>query len=58
MLLFSFSIVAIVEVDRLWIRFQQLGCNANGVLDREVLRRPPASSDIFAKNVRGNELII
>lgn len=42
--------VAIVEVDRLWLRFQQLGCNEDGVLELEVLDRPPASNNIFAKH--------
>lgn len=42
--------MAIVEVDRLWLRFQQLGCNEDGVLELEVLERPPASNNVFAKH--------
>lgn len=43
--------LAVVEVDRLWLRFQQLGCNEDGVLELEVLDRPPASNNIFAKQI-------
>lgn len=43
--------LAIVEVDRLWLRFQQLGCNEDGVLELEVLERPPASNNVFAKHI-------
>jgi len=43
--------VAVVEVDRQWLRFQQLGCNEDGVLELEVLDRPPATNNTFAKQV-------
>ncbi|ELU16815.1 hypothetical protein CAPTEDRAFT_225193 [Capitella teleta] len=43
--------LAVVEVERLWLRFQQLGCNKEGFLTSDVLLRPPASSDIFIKNI-------
>jgi Ca2+-binding EF-hand superfamily protein len=43
--------LTIPEVERLWCRFQQLGCNEDGVLEVEVLKRPPASSDVFARNI-------
>ena len=51
-LLVSKILVAIVEVERLWHRFQQLGCTEEGELRPDVLDRPPASTDIFVKNVR------
>ena len=54
-LLYNFCLfltVAIVEIERLWYRFKMLGCNDDGILTSEVLQRPPASEDIFVKNVR------
>ena len=50
--MYAMFAVSVVEVERLWQRFQQLGCNADGVLEMGALNRPPASTDIFAKNVR------
>ena len=46
-----FVTVAIVEIERLWYRFKMLGCNDDGILTSDVLQRPPASEDIFVKNV-------
>ena len=43
--------VAVVEVERLWHRFQILGCDEDGTLPPEALLRPPASEDILVKNV-------
>ena len=43
--------VSLLEVDRLWLRFQQLQCNANGVLTQAVLQQPPASNDPVVRNV-------
>jgi len=54
---FTIVSVAIVEVERLWYRFQQLGCNEDGVLKSDVLTKPPASTDVFAKNVSSHFVI-
>jgi len=48
--------LALVEVERLWKRFQQLGCDSSGALGPDVLTRSPASNDVFAKNVLGSLL--
>lgn len=36
-LLIVFSLVSIPEIQRLWVRFQQLGCNNYGVLPSTAL---------------------
>ena len=46
-----FIAVAIVEVERLWFRFQQLGCNEEGILTAEIFRDPVIAQDVFMKNV-------
>jgi hypothetical protein len=43
--------VSIAEVERLWLRFQQMGCNKDGVLTAAVLGSPVLSGDVFMKNV-------
>ena len=43
--------VNLVEVDRLWLRFRQLGCDANGMLSSSVFDTDPALDDILTKNV-------
>ncbi len=42
-------VVTVVEVERLWLRFQQLGCNEQGLLTLDAITRPPISNDIFIK---------
>ena len=44
--------VSIAEVERLWKRFQQLGCNVSGMLTEDKLKRPELQSDAFVRNVR------
>ena len=46
-----FIAVAIVEVERLWFRFHQLGCNEEGILTAEIFRDPVIAQDVFMKNV-------
>ncbi|KAI0239948.1 hypothetical protein LSAT2_009347 [Lamellibrachia satsuma] len=41
----------LVEVDRLWLRFRQLGCDANGMLSSSVFDTEPALDDILTKNM-------
>ncbi|KAK7113198.1 uncharacterized protein [Littorina saxatilis] len=43
--------LSIAEVERLWLRFQQMGCNADGVLKPEAINTPALSSDVFMKNI-------
>ena len=43
--------MAVVEVQRLWIRFNQLGCDAKGYLPKRQIERGELSRDIFMKNV-------
>jgi len=43
--------LSIAEVERLWLRFQQLGCNQDGILTSETLSTPKLSSDVFVKNI-------
>ena len=40
-----------IEVERLWKRFEQLGANKNGILTAEALKNVPVNADVFAKNV-------
>ena len=44
--------VSIAEVERLWLRFEQMGATRDGVLTPQVLTTPALSSDVFVKNVR------
>ena len=43
--------VTVVEVERLWKRFEQLGANKHGIVTARALKDVPITSDIFAKNV-------
>ncbi|KAK2152737.1 hypothetical protein LSH36_320g04000 [Paralvinella palmiformis] len=43
--------LSIVEVERLWKRFQQLGCNTHGELATSDFQKHEIASDIFAKNI-------
>lgn len=43
--------LSIAEVERLWLRFQQMGCNADGILTPDVINSPALSSDVFVKNI-------
>ena len=45
------SLVSIAEVERLWLRFQQLGANKDGNLSSDVLSSPKLTTDVFVKNV-------
>ena len=47
-------IVAVVEVERLWFRFRQMGADKNGFVPAKVLDKGELSQDIFAKNILGN----
>ena len=46
-----FITVSVIEVERLWKRFQQLGANKNGILTAEAVKNVPVNADVFAKNV-------
>ncbi|CAH1793636.1 unnamed protein product, partial [Owenia fusiformis] len=43
--------LAIVEVERLWLRFKQLGCDKYGTLPGSKLNEPQLTQDPFFKNV-------
>lgn len=43
--------LSIAEVERLWIRFQQLGCNKDGELTDEAIRKSEFNSDVFMRNI-------
>ncbi|CAL1528833.1 unnamed protein product [Lymnaea stagnalis] len=43
--------LSIAEVERLWLRFQQMGANSDGLLTLEALTSPKLSSDVFVKNI-------
>ena len=47
--------VTIVEVERLWLRFQQLGCDKDGTLTTDALQQPGMVDDVFMRNVSGNQ---
>ena len=38
-------------MERLWLRFQQLGCNQDGILTPDTLSTVKLTSDVFVKNV-------
>ncbi|XP_067946605.1 uncharacterized protein [Watersipora subatra] len=43
---------SIVEVERLWTRFKQLGCDENGVLDRKsILQMPRFKDNVLLRNM-------
>ncbi|XP_076458628.1 uncharacterized protein LOC143292324 [Babylonia areolata] len=43
--------LSIAEVERLWLRFQQMGCDSDGVLTPDVINSAALSSDVFMKNI-------
>ncbi|KAH9520024.1 hypothetical protein Btru_071494 [Bulinus truncatus] len=43
--------LSIAEVERLWLRFQQMGANADGILSPESLAVSRLSNDVFVKNI-------
>lgn len=43
----------LAEVDRLWLRFKQLGCSDNGELTEEKLSKHPVYQDAFSRRVGG-----
>ncbi|KAL8568865.1 hypothetical protein ACOMHN_009685 [Nucella lapillus] len=43
--------LSIAEVERLWLRFQQMGCTDDGDLTPDVVNSPALSSDVFVKNI-------
>ncbi|ESO84756.1 hypothetical protein LOTGIDRAFT_236111 [Lottia gigantea] len=42
--------LTIAEVERLWLRFQQLGCTSNGILTSDTLKEPKLNDDAFIRN--------
>ncbi|XP_053392830.1 uncharacterized protein LOC123564227 isoform X2 [Mercenaria mercenaria] len=45
------SELSIAEVERLWVRFQQLGCNKDGELTDEAIRKSEYNQDVFMRNI-------
>lgn len=45
------SLVSIAEVERLWFRFQQLGCDENGEILEDDLQSLSIQDDAFSRNV-------
>ncbi|XP_059141601.1 ankyrin-3-like isoform X2 [Physella acuta] len=43
--------LSIAEVERLWLRFQQMGANKDGFLTQETLASSKLNSDVFIKNI-------
>ena len=43
--------MAVVEVERYWFRFRQLGADKNGFLPAKVMEKGEITQDIFVKNV-------
>ncbi|XP_033747001.1 uncharacterized protein LOC117332222 [Pecten maximus] len=43
--------LSIAETERLWLRFQQLGCNKDGVITEELAAKMSVSSDAFSRNI-------
>ncbi|KAL4240729.1 hypothetical protein ACF0H5_001517 [Mactra antiquata] len=43
--------LSIAEVERLWIRFQQLGCNRDGDLTEDAMKKSDYNGDIFMRNI-------
>lgn len=41
----------LAEVDRLWLRFKQLGCSDNGELTEEKLSKHPVYQDAFSRRI-------
>lgn len=43
--------MAVVEVQRFWVRFKQLNCDDKGFLSKKQIEKGELSRDIFTKNV-------
>ncbi|OWF56527.1 uncharacterized protein LOC110446688 [Mizuhopecten yessoensis] len=43
--------LSIAETERLWLRFQQLGCNRDGIITEELAGQTSVSSDAFSRNI-------
>lgn len=43
--------VSIAETERLWLRFQQLGCNEDGEITETIAAKLAIQNDAFARNV-------
>lgn len=43
--------MAVVEVQRYWNRFKQLGCDKNGFISASVLEKGELNSDVMIRNV-------
>ena len=43
--------MAVVEVQRFWARFKQLGCDKNGNLSKKLIDKGELSQDLFVRNV-------
>lgn len=43
--------MAVVEVQRFWYRFKQLGCDKSGNLPKKIIEKNELSQDLFVKNV-------
>ena len=44
-------LVAVVEVQRLWTRFKQLGSDKKGYLPKKIIESDDLSQDVFIRNV-------
>lgn len=45
------SELSIAEVERLWVRFQQLGANKDGVLTEDAIKKSDYVGDVFMRNI-------
>ncbi|XP_060074865.1 THO complex subunit 1-like [Ylistrum balloti] len=45
------SELSIAETERLWLRFQQLGCNKDGVITEDLATKMSISNDAFSRNL-------
>lgn len=43
--------LSIAEVERLWVRFQQMGCNDDGDLTEDAMKKASYNSDVFMRNI-------
>lgn len=56
-IIFCFVLVSIAEVERLWLRFKQLGCSEKGELSDEALAQHSTYQDAFSRNVRSPNVL-
>ena len=47
--------MSVLEVERLWSRFRQMGCNEDGFLSENAMTQPELTDNIFMKNVSNND---